>query len=230
MEGDARRRRPRIPETPDSVTMVKAPFRGSKLRPLLRLTGRDVSPRPAARVESRNDFRSLPHLRRHGSHGDCRLAIRRHGHEGLEGSRAGLGCRLSHAPVDLGLPTRWVIYGTWLSSESPWLFTAYRIDRSPHDHSRRWFRFSLRTMLVGVTLCGCWLAWESSIVRGRKHVVAWVQEHGGTVYFGDQLIFLELTASGSRRMHAARIAQIDDIKLQFPCFIYQAVAWRCADT
>jgi hypothetical protein len=38
------------------------------------------------------------------------------------------------------------------------------MNSSPH----RWFRFSLRTMFILVTALCCWLAWESSIVRGRQ--------------------------------------------------------------
>jgi hypothetical protein len=33
---------------------------------------------------------------------------------------------------------------------------------------RRWFRFSLRTLFVIVTLFACWLAWQLSIVRMRQ--------------------------------------------------------------
>jgi hypothetical protein len=33
---------------------------------------------------------------------------------------------------------------------------------------RRWFSFSLRTMFILVTAICCWLAWESSVVRGRQ--------------------------------------------------------------
>ena len=33
---------------------------------------------------------------------------------------------------------------------------------------RRWFRFSLRTLLVAMTVLCCWLAWESSVVRSRR--------------------------------------------------------------
>jgi hypothetical protein len=35
---------------------------------------------------------------------------------------------------------------------------------------RRWFRFSLRTMLVVVTALCVWLAWESSVVRERREL------------------------------------------------------------
>jgi len=38
------------------------------------------------------------------------------------------------------------------------------MSTSPH----RWFRFSLRTMFILVTALCCWLAWESSVVRGRQ--------------------------------------------------------------
>jgi hypothetical protein len=35
---------------------------------------------------------------------------------------------------------------------------------------RRWFRFSLRTMLIVVTALCVWLAWESSVVRERREL------------------------------------------------------------
>jgi hypothetical protein len=33
---------------------------------------------------------------------------------------------------------------------------------------RRWFRYSLRTLLIVMTVVCCWLAWESSVVRYRN--------------------------------------------------------------
>jgi hypothetical protein len=33
---------------------------------------------------------------------------------------------------------------------------------------RRWFRFSLRTLFVVVTLLACWLAWNRSLVERRR--------------------------------------------------------------
>ena len=43
---------------------------------------------------------------------------------------------------------------------------------------RSWFRFSLRTLLILMTLLCCWLAWESSIVRQRKALLSQMQASG----------------------------------------------------
>lgn len=34
-----------------------------------------------------------------------------------------------------------------------------------------WFRFSLRTMFIIITVLCCWLGWESSVVRGRQNTL-----------------------------------------------------------
>ena len=44
-------------------------------------------------------------------------------------------------------------------------------DLPPAKPPRRWFRFSLRTLLIVITLLACWLGWESSIVRRRQAVM-----------------------------------------------------------
>jgi len=44
-------------------------------------------------------------------------------------------------------------------------------DKSP----RRWFSFSLRSLLLVMTLVCIWLAWESSIVRQRRRAVTQLQ-------------------------------------------------------
>ena len=36
---------------------------------------------------------------------------------------------------------------------------------------RRWFRFSLRTMFVAVTVFGVWLGWQLKIVREREAII-----------------------------------------------------------
>ena len=38
--------------------------------------------------------------------------------------------------------------------------------------NRRWFRFSLRTLFVVVTLFGVWLGWQRHIVQERKALIA----------------------------------------------------------
>ncbi|MDX1947532.1 MAG: Hint domain-containing protein [Pirellulaceae bacterium] len=45
---------------------------------------------------------------------------------------------------------------------------------------RRWLRFNLRTLLVGLTLLCCWLGWETSIVRSRR---ALLREIAGNAAF-----------------------------------------------
>ena len=50
---------------------------------------------------------------------------------------------------------------------------------------RRWSRFSLRTMLVVVTLVGGWLGWERHVVNGRAGVRQDIENAGGTFYTGD---------------------------------------------
>ena len=42
-----------------------------------------------------------------------------------------------------------------------------------------WFRFSLRSLLVVVTVFCVWLGWEIHIVRGRQQALRWVKDRGG---------------------------------------------------
>ena len=37
--------------------------------------------------------------------------------------------------------------------------------------NRRWFRFSLRTLFVALTLFGCWLGYEMNWIRQRRGVI-----------------------------------------------------------
>ena len=48
---------------------------------------------------------------------------------------------------------------------------------------RRLLRFSLRTMLVVVTVLCVLLGWKVHKVNKQKRVVAWVEEMGGEVFF-----------------------------------------------
>jgi hypothetical protein len=45
----------------------------------------------------------------------------------------------------------------------------------------RWLRFSVRTLLVAVTICCVWLGWQVSIVHERKALRAMVIERGGLI-------------------------------------------------
>jgi hypothetical protein len=56
---------------------------------------------------------------------------------------------------------------------------------SEPKRKRRWFQFSLRMLLIGVTLsamaCG-YVAWQAKIVRDRKTVLREIVVNGGTWY------------------------------------------------
>jgi hypothetical protein len=47
----------------------------------------------------------------------------------------------------------------------------------------RWLRFSLRTLLVAITVVCVWLGWEVSIVRERQAFLRLVAERGGSYSF-----------------------------------------------
>lgn len=48
---------------------------------------------------------------------------------------------------------------------------------------RRWFRYSLRTMLVVVTVFAVWLGWELKFVRERKAFLDWTIEERHIIRF-----------------------------------------------
>lgn len=43
---------------------------------------------------------------------------------------------------------------------------------------RRWFRFSLRTLFILITVLCCWLGWQASIVHQRKQTLHEMQQNG----------------------------------------------------
>jgi hypothetical protein len=51
---------------------------------------------------------------------------------------------------------------------------------------RRWFRYSLRTMFVLVTLLCCWLGYELNQVRNHKLIAAKITAAGGEFLFTGQ--------------------------------------------
>ena len=48
---------------------------------------------------------------------------------------------------------------------------------------RRWLRFSIRTLLLAVTILCVWLGWQVSIVRERKAAVKLLDHLAGPVSF-----------------------------------------------
>ena len=48
---------------------------------------------------------------------------------------------------------------------------------------RRWFRFSLRTLFVVVTVLGCWLGYQLNWIRERHAVLARQSPGGGTGFW-----------------------------------------------
>src|SRR5262245_42717557 len=53
-----------------------------------------------------------------------------------------------------------------------------------------WWRFSLRTLLVGVTLLAVWLGWNANTVLQRKAMRRWIERIGGRAAVDGQSAFL----------------------------------------
>ena len=52
---------------------------------------------------------------------------------------------------------------------------------------RRWFRFSLKTFVVVLTVFCVWLGLVAYRVHKQKRAVQWVKEHRGVVYYDCQV-------------------------------------------
>jgi len=51
----------------------------------------------------------------------------------------------------------------------------------PTAARRRWFRYSLKTFFVGVTLIACWLGYQVHVVQHRKAMLQQIKAAGGVV-------------------------------------------------
>jgi hypothetical protein len=47
---------------------------------------------------------------------------------------------------------------------------------------RRWFRFSLRTLFLLVTVIACWLGWQVHVVQHRKAMLMQIEASGGYLF------------------------------------------------
>ena len=52
------------------------------------------------------------------------------------------------------------------------------------EKPRRWFRFSLRTFFVLLTLFGVWLGMQMKWIRDRHEAIRWLEARGGSVEHG----------------------------------------------
>src|SRR4051812_45101623 len=59
---------------------------------------------------------------------------------------------------------------------------------APARPKRRWLRFTLRTLLVAVTLVGIWLAVTVNAARRQASAVAMILRSGGKVIFDYQIV------------------------------------------
>jgi hypothetical protein len=57
----------------------------------------------------------------------------------------------------------------------------------PSKRKRRWFQFSLRTLLIAFTLCAAWLAWHANRAHRQRAAVNAVIELGGSVSYDYQI-------------------------------------------
>ena len=56
-------------------------------------------------------------------------------------------------------------------------------DKPKRKRKRRWFRFSLKTFVVVLTVFCVWLGLLVYRVNKQRDAVQWVKEHGGRVYY-----------------------------------------------
>jgi len=54
-----------------------------------------------------------------------------------------------------------------------------RRETALRQRTRRWWRFSLRTLLVGVTVLAVWLGWNANVILQRKAMRRWIEQVGG---------------------------------------------------
>jgi hypothetical protein len=114
----------------------------------------------------------------------------------VEDTRAAAGEREARprALVAIALPGQDIVLLNSFSPVHDWLdfrlapcHTMAFMSGSPANCRRRWFRFSLRSLLLLVALIAVPLAWKVNQVRNQRIVVAEVQRLHGRVYYDHQV-------------------------------------------
>jgi hypothetical protein len=73
------------------------------------------------------------------------------------------------------------------AERAAWLL---RHETAALRRERAWWRFRLRTLLVGLTLFAVWLGWNVNIVLQRKAMRRWIERTGGRAAVDGQSAFL----------------------------------------
>jgi len=84
---------------------------------------------------------------------------------------------------------------------------------------RRWYQFSLKTLLVVFTLASVslgWLTYERNEVQKRETAIARIKELGGRVYFDEEKPFRRIwivPLFGHRAFYEVRAVDLDETKV-----------------
>src|SRR5262249_51539192 len=78
--------------------------------------------------------------------------------------------------------------------------------------SRRWLRYSLRTLLVLVTVFCVWLGWQANIVQKRKAAIAELEGAGGIVTPEPALPFWRYWM-GDKGVQVMYLTEVDALKI-----------------
>jgi hypothetical protein len=83
----------------------------------------------------------------------------------------------------------------------------------PPKRNRRWFQFSLRTLLLLITLAAIWCGWQAHLVSERKATSGTLREKGATFITPDTKRDASLGVSLWLRVHFIGDSPIDAIWL-----------------
>ena len=95
---------------------------------------------------------------------------------------------------------------------------------APPKTRHRWFRFSLRSLFVAVTVICVWLGWNLNTVRERQKIRNWVVANGGTVVVGEKS-FIWFVFMVSSNGHMGRARKFDFERLEQQCVVPLQRRW-----